>query len=732
MPGLENLTRCGRLTKRLREDLLQYYLKKCPYLYHLCYDPIGAHKKSRTVVGLLLGLGSGLIFYETIIVGLDFDRLTSLALGAIVVAMLSIGCASSLQVRCIVLLTIPAFFGRSGRGILRALVLGYIIAGPIFNLTYNGKEVVRSFACTTQLTYNLTKTRFDLMFGPFQQAVLAMKADAAELKDTLASVRDLMSPIVEEIEGEEEMRRLNEENDYLDELQGDSKRSEEIEEKHEKEVSKAKSEADVYEANYKRKIEARCEEQLSRGSERCRQVLRDILSRDMFGDAYDKCYEKVTVFVAWLLCWPMKLTFVCNLVQALGGSKICDPEGKVDTGIGEGYAALKSARDKLSKSLKDARLQFKVEKPPVVLDMQDATDAAKAVMHEFSVRRRIFESIMLIVKRCLSFVFLKIILSAQRYHEKYLAEIEHDNIYVTWYFRKIDARRKARGSLTLLPLKKIERGKFVDPYSLKPGKAERFHLVGQTIKLILEVITATTFLLLDRLFFETLDLIRRHAYMEYTQAGHHDMTLEIRGTGIIASLIRNVIRGFNVKRHVKTVVTNAACLPKPTQLSNYIIGKIYGTYFAVWLLLFTSTYTQRTRRIICSFFYRKREKRRILYLYNESLRRRLGYAKFMRAKVKALVRTRRLEHDMDPWMALRLRLPAICGWLKVFACARHKCLICNEVEPRKGAKFRKCATPGCPFVHCAECWRDVGKICFACTETGESDTEDYDTQHSEF
>lgn len=105
-----------------------------------------------------------------------------------------------------------------------------------------------------------------------------MKADASELKDTLSSVRDLMSPIVEEIEGEEEMKRLKEENDYLDELQDDTKRSDEIEEKHEKEIAKAKSEADIYEAKYKKKIEARCEEQLSRGAERCRQGIFSLLS----------------------------------------------------------------------------------------------------------------------------------------------------------------------------------------------------------------------------------------------------------------------------------------------------------------------------------------------------------------------------------------------------------------------------------------------------------------------
>lgn len=97
-----------------------------------------------------------------------------------------------------------------------------------------------------------------------------MKADADEIKETLSSVRELMSPIVEEIEGEEEMLRLKEENDYLDELQGDTKRSKELEKKHEERLKEAKSEADVFEAKYKKKIEARCDEQLSRGAERCR------------------------------------------------------------------------------------------------------------------------------------------------------------------------------------------------------------------------------------------------------------------------------------------------------------------------------------------------------------------------------------------------------------------------------------------------------------------------------
>ncbi|KZC06683.1 PREDICTED: DC-STAMP domain-containing protein 1-like [Dufourea novaeangliae] len=720
---MENQTKIGRRAEIFKKNFFKVYLNNFPTLFHICYDPIGTHKKSRAFVGFLFGLSLAIILYEFVIVDLHFDKYTSFALCIIICVMLSVGCASSIQIRCVCALTIPAFFGRSGRSVLRALVFGYVIAGPLFNMVYNAKEVVRTFACTSQLTYNLTKTRFDLMFKPFQQALLAMKTDGEEIKDALSSVKDLVSPIVEEVEGEEEMRRLKEENDYMDELQGDTKRSKEIEEKNEKRIEEAQSEGDVYEAKYKEKIEARCEEQLSRGSDRC---------RDMFSTAYDSCYEKVTVFVGWLLCWPMKLTFVCNLVQALGGSSICDPEGKVDSGIGQGYAALKSARNEFSRSLKDAKIQYKIKKPPVILDLQDSAYAAKAVVHEFTTRAKLFESVMVALKRCLSFVFLKIILGAQTYHDKYLNEIEHDNVYVTPYFRRIDARRKARGSSTLLPLKKIERKKFIDPYNWKPSNAESFNLTSQMVKLLLEIVTASIFVILDSLFYEVLDIIRRHARIEYTQAGHHDLSLEIRGTGVIATLIRSAVRGFNVKKHIKTVTSNSACLPRPTKLNGYIFFKIYGTFFLIFLLIIGSIYTERMRRGICSFFYRKREKRRTLYLYNESLRRRIGFARFMKARVKRLVRKRHLEYEVDFWMTMRQKWPTQLGWLRFFACARERCLICGEVEPRKGPKYRQCTTPGCPFVHCAECWKDVGKICYACAEWSETDSEEYDTQYTEF
>jgi hypothetical protein len=47
------------------------------------------------------------------------------------------------------------------------------------------------------------------------------------------------------------------------------------------------------------------------------------------------------------------------------------------------------------------------------------------------------------------------------------------------------------------------------------------HQFHQTLKLILELVTATTVILLDRLLYEALDITRRHGHIEYTQEGRY-------------------------------------------------------------------------------------------------------------------------------------------------------------------------------------------------------------------
>jgi len=64
---------------------------------------------------------------------------------------------------------------------------------------------------------------------------------------------------------------------------------------------------------------------------------------------------------------------------------------------------------------------------------------------------------------------------------------------------------------------------------------------------------------------------------------------------------------------------------------------------------------------------------------------------------------------------LRLKFPAVFGWLVWFACGRRKCLICSEPETIAGKQYG-CNTIGCVYIHCEQCWKDVG-VCYACSDT---------------
>ncbi|RZC37622.1 DC STAMP domain containing protein, partial [Asbolus verrucosus] len=440
----------------------KHKLKRSSLILYKVFFSKNDHRILKKIFSFLFGVLLGVGFYHLILVDLNFTEGASLLMGAVMCLLLGFGNAFSSQIRCITLLTLPSFGGKVGRGVIKTFVVAFILSGPVENITNNGKEVVRVFACTTSLTFNLTKTRFELMFKPFSDALFGMKADVNEVKDTMRSMRDVSAPVVGEVEDESEMRKMKEENDYIDKKLGDTSRSKEIIEKYE--TRGEKEEAARFEKMYLKKIEMRCEDQFTRAAKKC---------RGMFQKAYDKCYETVTWVAAWLLCWPMKLDFVCNIAEALGGASRCDPAKDIDPGFGEGYSYLKRSRGQFSENFKNVKMQYQIGKIKELIDFRDSRDTAKAILHSVNSKRKILHKLLVILKRILAFVFLRIILNAQTYLDKYLTNIEFDNVYVTTYFRKIDARRKEQEKYTILPLKKIEKKKLVDPCTPKPLKGER-------------------------------------------------------------------------------------------------------------------------------------------------------------------------------------------------------------------------------------------------------------------
>ncbi|XP_050520484.1 protein sneaky [Daktulosphaira vitifoliae] len=635
-------------------------------------------------------------------------------MGFIIGIFLSVGHVISQQIRCLGLLSMPTFCDKSGQRVLVTLIFAYVIGGPMNNIAVNGSEVIRVFTCSGSLAYNLTKTRYELMFKPFQEAIFNLRADTNEVKETINSVNDVIDPIKQEFESDEEEIVLHESNDYLDDIQGSSKLDDDIKKRYKV------PEPEEVEKMYKDKLRRKCESIIRAADEKCKAA---------FGKAHNSCKDSLHWSVSWALCWPMQITFVCNLTPLFGGGDICNPEKSVNSGFGKGYVYLTKAKDELRREFLNVKINYKLNKPKIMPEhFKETYDATTDLLMEFREKRDAAEVLFLFSRRFLAFSFLKVILDSHHYLHKYLTDIEHDNMYISKYFRKIDGRRKKKNQHTLLPLKKTEKKKFINLKSMNFGRFERKHLFTSLIKLFFEIMAASSFVVLDATLYEALDVIRRHARIDYFQTGHHDMSIKVKGTGMIANLLRAVVDRFNFKKNVTINLSNEACLPKPHRLDHYYIQKIYGTFFLVFLMVIFTGYTNRMKRLICAAFFRKREKRRILFLYNETLRKRIAFFRYMKHKVEKMAKENKLKEDLNVFLILRFKFPKIFGWLAWSTYGRRKCLICGEPETMDGKKYG-CNTEGCVYIHCEQCWSDVG-ICYGCSEVFKKNDNYNDVQNT--
>lgn len=225
---------------------------------------------------------------------------------------------------------------------------------------------------------------------------------------------------------------------------------------------------------------------------------------------------------------------------------------------------------------------------------------------------------------------------AIRFHDSYVSNIEFNNFYITDDFRKIDQRRISEARTNILPIKNSETGKFIDLCSSSNHKLFREfeEFFGLTLRLLLQVISATFFVCIDWIFYELLNIIARHSRINYLQEGVHHLNITVDGKGFIAGLIRASVKGFDVHEHIKVLTTNEPCLPHPHFLESWLIIRIYLLFLFNLYLIYNQVHIHRSKLAVCAYFYPKHEKKRILYLYNNILRRRRNAFKMTVARIK--------------------------------------------------------------------------------------------------
>uniref|UniRef100_A0A8C4JLG9 DC-STAMP domain containing 1 n=1 Tax=Dromaius novaehollandiae TaxID=8790 RepID=A0A8C4JLG9_DRONO len=261
---------------------------------------------------------------------------------------------------------------------------------------------------------------------------------------------------------------------------------------------------------------------------------------------------------------------------------------------------------------------------------------------------------------------------------------------------------------------------------------------------LLECIPPLLFLLLawglDRVLFAMLTIIRQHSFVQYSFRSSHHLEVRVMGTSLMARLLRSTIGALNTSSHVELQSSNFACLPQPRGMTTdgYLASGL--PLGALALLCLAQVYTYRLRRVVAAFYFPKREKTRVLFLYNKLLRQRQCFVELQRRRVARRARQHQalvsgdactVPRPLGPHLGRGTSLLEWCcrRWPRLRRFLRRRCVVCGEPETPRS---RLCPAPACSSMYCGPCWRDVGGACLACAPGDRGVSEESSEEHTAY
>uniref|UniRef100_A0A8B9N857 DC-STAMP domain containing 1 n=1 Tax=Accipiter nisus TaxID=211598 RepID=A0A8B9N857_9AVES len=617
-------------------------------------------------VGTLLGLG----LCQLLIVPMNITEMRKVQISYGLAGVTALGWATSPHFRCASLLVAPKFLGKEGRVYVLSFVLAAIYNGPVANIWHNLEEVTRSLGCVAELQVNHSRQLWQVSTAPLRKVMEDMAVSGQTLGAEMQNISRAFVGLNEEVASEEGY---------------------DLQQRQHPDPQLAPSTQQLYEM----KTKLRCTYVIELGMQRC---------WDWFSAKHDACMARVVVpLISHLLCLPMKFKLLCHIVKIM--HSWCWDKIPVEGNFGQMYDLVNNSVSNLSQEFSASMLL-------------GANVSAEQLMEEVTSHLQqhgahLGQAISFF-RLLLSCTFLLVFISAFSYTKQYCQDICFDNLYITTYFRQIDARRRKQHKRTLLPLRRAEVSAVIFPCRLAVQPPELQSMVLEMLECIPPLLLLLLACGLDHTLFTMLSIIQQHSFVQYSFHSSHHLAVHVTGTSLMARLLRSTIGALNTSSDTQLETSNVACLPQPQSMTRQqYVGSCLPLAVLV-LLCLAQVYTYRLRRAIAAFYFPKREKSRVLYFYNKLLQQRQSFVHRQRKRITQRAR----QH---PGLG-RLLLEWCCRrWPRLHRWMHQSCMVCGvPVTPQD----RVCPVPACGAQYCRLCWREVGSVCLACTPGDPSLTQD--------
>ncbi|KAM9309175.1 E3 ubiquitin-protein ligase DCST1 [Pholidichthys leucotaenia] len=557
-----------------------------PAVHHFLYSQSEEVTAARLLGRALFGAVSSTVLFLGIAHNLPLTSHLTAVTGAAFVAICAVGAALSLAFRCLTLLTFPSVLGSRGRAFLMLLVLSVLHAGPVSNIQRNAESVALSLSCNLDLQLRHAKLMWRSTVTPYVLILQELMDDQAGFQAEAVGVNSKFQDL------RDELVRQYGYDDITPQGHGGKNNTQK---------------------EFVAKTLMQCDSVVAEGIRRC---------SDWFRQKWEECMKTIGIpIISHIFCVSMKFDFLCDIMKVM--TPWCKENIPVEQNFGQLFDRLSSSVYLLSKEFR-AELQVEeAEQQEVLGGGIPDLDFTAALKESLLTLKKTTERLLGLWQLLLSFTFITIFTQAFSYLRGYRRDICFDNIYITAYFRQIDARRRKAGKRFLFPLRREEKRSLIQPCSLRIHPEELRQVTSGVFQFLSLSLLSAVLLTVDFSFFHILDIVNRHTFTQFNLTSDHKLEVRVGGASMMARLLRTTVSAFNSSSELQIHSDNRECMSPPSSLP--VSAYISCVSCLLLLLLFSclQVYTNRLRRVIATFFHPKREKKRVLYLYNLHIHRRV-------------------------------------------------------------------------------------------------------------
>ncbi|XP_061574076.1 E3 ubiquitin-protein ligase DCST1 [Cololabis saira] len=558
----------------------------------------------------LFGAVSGAALFLGVSHSLPLTFSLKLAAAFLFVGVCAAGAALSSSFRCSVLLVFPSMLGSRGRAYLMLLIMSVLHAGPVSNIRQNAEAAALSLSCNLDLQVRHGRLLWRHAIQPYVRVTQELMDDKPGFESEARSASSNFQSIRDEVVLQYGYDR------FQPQPSGGNSSTQE---------------------QFSSKTRMQCDSVVQEGVQRC---------TDWFSSRWSDCMEAIPVpVINHVFCFSMKFHFLCDVMRVM--TPWCRENIPVEGNFGPLFDQLNVSVDQLSREFSTELLVEQQQQQSVLDGSLLDQNFTQAVRDSFQNLRSTTGRLVGILQTLLSLTFISMFYQAFSYLRSYQRDICFDNVYITSYFRRIDARRRRAGKVFLLPLRKSERNQLIRPWSPRIHP-EELRQVGSGLVQVVSV-SLLSFLLLavDFAVFHVLDIVSRNTITQFNVTSHHQVDIRVGGASMLARLLRTTVSAFNSSNHLDIQTDNQACRFPPAPLP----ADVYLTCVCCLLLLlmfsFLQVYSSRLRRAVTASYHPKREKKRVLFLYNLQLHRKVSRGD--RKRVVGRGRARTVFQRLSRW-----------------------------------------------------------------------------------